>query len=132
MRAQLRSRAFAGAGALALVAAAFAAPCARAACCYFAAKDKDINQPGQKAFITWTPNEQIESFTVQPKFEGNALDFGMVIPTPAKPKLDEMPCDFFKDLAIYTILMPLPQGIWTQLQNYEEYEDDAKADRAPS
>jgi hypothetical protein len=46
----------------------------------------------------------VESFTVQPKFEGNALDFGMVIPTPSKPKLDEMPRDFFKELAIYSIL----------------------------
>src|SRR5437660_4406556 len=82
-----------------------------AACCYFAAKDKDINQPGQKAFITYFPSEKIESFTVQPKFEGNAVDFGMVIPTPSRPKLDEMPRDFFKDLAIYTILMPLPQPI---------------------
>jgi hypothetical protein len=41
---------------------------------------------------------------VQPKFEGNARDFGMVIPTPTKPRLDEMPRDFFKELAIYTIL----------------------------
>ncbi len=85
----------------------------KAACCYFAAKDKDINQPGQKAFITWNPQSKTESFTVQAKFEGNAVDFGMVIPTPAKPKLDEMPRDFFKDLAIYTILMPLPQPIYT-------------------
>ncbi len=92
-----------------------APPAASAACCYFAAKDKDINQPGQKAFIVWHPEESIESFTVQPKFEGNALDFGMVIPTPSRPKLDEMPRDFFKDLAIYTILMPLPQPIYTWL-----------------
>jgi hypothetical protein len=28
----------------------------------------------------------------------------MVIPTPARPKLDEMPRDFFKQLAVYTIL----------------------------
>ncbi len=41
---------------------------------------------------------------MQPKFEGNALDFGMVIPTPSKPKLDEMRRDFFKALAVYTIL----------------------------
>jgi hypothetical protein len=82
-----------------------------AACCYFAAQEKDINQPGQKAFLTWDPERKVESFTVQPKFEGNALDFGMVIPTPSQPKLDEMPRDFFKDLAIYTILMPLPQPI---------------------
>ncbi|MBY0552061.1 MAG: DUF2330 domain-containing protein [Candidatus Obscuribacterales bacterium] len=85
---------------------------ANAACCYFAAKDKDINQPGQKAFISWNPQSKTEAFTVQPKFEGNAADFGMVIPTPSRPKLDEMPRDFFKDLAIYTILMPLPQPIY--------------------
>jgi hypothetical protein len=55
-------------------------------------------------FITWDPTEKVETFTVQPRFEGNASDFGMVIPTPAKPKLDEMPRDFFKSLAVYTIL----------------------------
>ncbi len=85
----------------------FADP-AEAACCYFAAQDKDINQPGQKAFITWEPDRERESFTVQPKFEGNAVDFGMVIPTPAQPKLDEMPREFFKMMAIFTILEPMP------------------------
>ena len=55
-----------------------------AACCYFSAKDKDILQPAQKVFITWDPVEKVETFTVQPKFEGNALDFGMVIPTPGQ------------------------------------------------
>ncbi len=79
-------------------------PSADAACCYFSAKEKDILQPAQKVFINYDPEEKVESFTVQPKFEGNALDFGMVIPTPSKPKLDEMPRDFFKSLAIYTIL----------------------------
>jgi hypothetical protein len=46
----------------------------------------------------------METFTVQPKFEGNALDFGMVIPTPTQPKLHEMPRDFFKHLAVYSIM----------------------------
>jgi hypothetical protein len=82
-------------------------PVAESACCYFAAKDKDILQPAQKAFLTWDPVEKVETFTVQPKFEGNALDFGMVIPTPARPKLDEMPRDFFKELAVFTILEPM-------------------------
>jgi hypothetical protein len=77
---------------------------ADAACCYFSAKNADILQPAQKAFITWDPAEKIETFTVQPKFEGNALDFGMVIPTPSQPKLSEMPRDFFKHLAVYTIM----------------------------
>src|SRR5436190_21100542 len=77
---------------------------AQAACCYFSAQNADILQPAQKVFISWDPVKQQESFTVQPKFEGNALDFGMVIPTPTQPKLHEMPRDFFKHLAIYSIL----------------------------
>src|SRR5438105_5441038 len=86
----------------------FAAPRpADSACCYFAAKDKDVLQPAQKAFLTWDDKEKVETFTVQPKFEGNAVDFGMVIPTPSKPKLDEMPRDFFKELAVFTILEPM-------------------------
>ncbi len=102
---------------------------ADAACCYFAAKDKDINQPGQKAFINWNPEQKIESFTVQPKFEGNAVDFGMVIPTPQRPKLDEMPRDLFKDLAIYTILMPLPEPIYTasDMRAMDECKDSSGA-----
>ena len=39
-------------GAAVFVAGHFPAPEADAACCYFAAQEKDINQPGQKAFIT--------------------------------------------------------------------------------
>jgi hypothetical protein len=88
----------------ALAAVALVPNDADSACCYFTAKDKDILQPAQKAFLTWDPEEKIETFTVQPKFEGNAKDFGMVIPTPGKPKLDEMPRDFFKELAVFTIL----------------------------
>lgn len=82
-------------------------PPAKSACCYFSAKGRDVLQPSQKAFITWDPVEDVESFTVQPRFEGNAADFGMVIPTPSRPKLDEMPRDFFKELAVFTILEPM-------------------------
>src|SRR6516165_273161 len=92
----------------ALVLGVLGAAEARAACCYFSAKNADILQPAQKAFITWDPVEKVETFTVQPKFEGNALDFGMVIPTPSQPKLHEMPRDFFKHLAVYTIM----KGRW--------------------
>src|SRR6186997_3375151 len=89
---------------VAAIALALAAPTSHAACCYFSAKNSDILQPAQKVFITWDPSEKVETFTVQPKFEGNALDFGMVIPTPTQPKLHEMPRDFFKHLAVYTIM----------------------------
>src|SRR5437588_466399 len=88
----------------ALIAALLAPLPTQAACCYFSAKNADILQPAQKAFLTWDPQEKVETFTVQPKFEGNALDFGMVIPTPSQPKLHEMPRDFFKHLAVYTIM----------------------------
>src|SRR5437762_10927304 len=88
----------------AIIAGLIAPATSQAACCYFSAKNADILQPAQKVFITWDPSEKVETFTVQPKFEGNALDFGMVIPTPTQPKLHEMPKDFFKHLAIYTIM----------------------------
>ena len=88
----------------ALMLGLIASPYANAACCYFSAKNMDILQPAQKVFITWDPGEKVETFTVQPKFEGNAVDFGMVIPTPSQPKLNEMPRDFFKHLAVYTIM----------------------------
>ncbi len=100
--------------AAAVIVASAIASCqpADAACCYFSAKNADILQPAQKVFITWDPVKKIESFTVQPKFEGDAVDFGMVIPTPSQPKLHEMPRDFFKHLAVYTILKKrkLPQS----------------------
>src|SRR4029077_16891871 len=79
-------------------------PGAQSACCYFSAKNADILQPAQKVFITWDPEEKVETFTVRPKFEGNAQDFGMGIPTPSQPKLHEMPRDFFKHLAVYSIM----------------------------
>jgi hypothetical protein len=101
-----------GAAALALMMLAATASSSWAACCYFSALEKDVNQPGQKAFLTWDPAKGEESFTVQPKFEGDARDFGMVVPTPSQPTLDEMPRDFFKHLAVYTILLPMPKRIW--------------------
>src|SRR5436189_5218959 len=81
---------------------------ARAACCYFSALGSDVNQPSQKAFLTWNPDEQLESFTVQPRFEGNAADFGMVIPTPSRPTLNETPRDFLQAHAVFSILKPTP------------------------
>lgn len=86
------------------------------ACCYFSAMGSDVTQPAQKAFITFDPQEDLETFTVQPKFEGNAKDFGMVIPTPSRPKLTEMPRDFFKELAVFTILKPMPLDKYKQFR----------------
>src|SRR5262249_23479487 len=93
------------AGAAAVLAASLVvSPWGEGAGCYFSAKDADILQPAQKGFLTLDPVDKAGTFTVQAKFEGKALDFGMVIPTPSRPKLHEMPKDFFKNLALYTIL----------------------------
>ena len=83
-------------------------PIAGAMCGYFSRpiitdiKQPSVLQPSQIAFITWDPESKTETVTVQPRFEGSAQDFGMVIPTPSKPKLDNMPSDFFKALGTYT------------------------------
>src|SRR5262249_49089805 len=102
-----------------------------AACCYFSAKNADILQPAQKAFLTWDPQEKVETFTVQPRFEGNALDFGMVIPTPTQPKLHEMPRDFFKHLAVYSIMkrrqLPHSNLLNVYYSRFERNRDKAKA-----
>jgi hypothetical protein len=113
----------------------FAGPSkAQAACCYFSAQNADILQPAQKVFITWDPVKQQESFTVQPKFEGNALDFGMVIPTPTQPKLHEMPRDFFRHLAIYTILKSreFPESNLLYMNEEEEEESEQEVRRQPT
>ena len=86
------------------VLAPLAARPAHAACCYFAAKDKDVTQPAQKAFITWDPARRSRASPSSPSSRATPQDFGMVIPTPGRPKLDEMPRDFFKELAVFTIL----------------------------
>src|SRR5262249_57625869 len=80
---------------------------AESMCCYFRPRVVDIEQPqilqpSQIAFVTWDPENKIETVTVQPRFEGNARDFGMVIPTPSQPKLHEMPRGFFKALEVFT------------------------------
>src|SRR5947209_5268560 len=83
-------------------------PQAESMCGYFRPIIVDVKQPSemlqpsQIAFVTWDPDKKIETVTVQPRFEGNAADFAMVIPTPSQPKLHEMPRDFFKALGVFT------------------------------
>jgi len=103
-----KSGALAGLAVAALSVMALAPEHADSMCCYFrpiivdVKNPTEILQPSQVALITWDADKQIETVTVQPRFEGNARDFGMVIPTPSQPKLDEMPRDFFKALATFT------------------------------
>jgi len=106
------------------------------ACCYFAALDKDVNQPGQRAFLSYDEETHSEAFTVQPTFQGNAADFGMVIPTPARPKLQEMPREFFKALAVFTILEPMDMKKFKSMRVYKSagtpQSVDAVRERRPA
>src|SRR5262249_9072844 len=74
---------------------------------FFAARGRGMTQPGQQVFITFDPQRKEESYTGQARFEGNAVDFGMLLPIPSRPKLDEMPRDFFAELAVFTALEPM-------------------------
>jgi hypothetical protein len=95
------------------------------ACCCFSAKGSNIVQPAQDVFISWDPQAKIEALTVQPHLEGNALDFGLVFVTPAQPKVEAMPKDFFRELAVFTLLKHrenpmsnlMPQAVRRRLTN---------------
>jgi hypothetical protein len=77
---------------------------ADSACCYFSAKGQTVVEPAETVFLTWDPKDKVESLTVQPHCEGNAADFGMVVPTPAQPKIEQLPKHFFEELAVFTQL----------------------------
>jgi len=85
-------------------------PSADASCCFVAPVAQEVKQPAQTAFVTWHPQERMETFTVEPTFTGNAREFGMIIPTPSRPRLYDMPREFFEELRIFTILKPTPRG----------------------
>jgi hypothetical protein len=53
-------------------------------------------ETGQRAFIYFTGSS--ETLVISVNFRGNAKDFSWVIPTPAKPEIDQADLDLFKDL----------------------------------
>jgi hypothetical protein len=77
---------------------------ADSACCFFSAKGQPIIEPAETVFLTWDPQQKVESFTVQPEFEGHAPDFGMVVATPTQPKIEGMPKKFFEEMSVFTQL----------------------------
>lgn len=89
-------------------------------------------QPSQQAFIKWDPIAKVESISVQPVFEGNAKDFGMLVPTPSRPRIDEMPRDLFTDLARYTLLFPAPDPMRSGLERRVALVQRPSAPVAPS
>jgi hypothetical protein len=75
-----------------------------AACGFVVAGDQKICQPAQQVFISWDPKTGLETFVVQPAFESDAVEFGLVIPTPTPPKVERVPRDFFRSLGVFATL----------------------------
>jgi hypothetical protein len=60
----------------------------------------DVMQPDQKALL-WHDGGR-ETLLLQVKYEGDATDFGWVVPVPERPKLDVASSDIFYELAWIT------------------------------
>lgn len=75
-----------------------------AACGLLAAHGKATQQLAQKVFLHWDPQKKIETLVIQPSFESNTPNFGIVVPTPTKPEIVAVPREFFMELSIFTSL----------------------------
>lgn len=55
-----------------------------------------------QAFVTYSESDRIQTLVVQPTFSGTATEFGMVMPIPNIPEINEAPEDMFEELWEYT------------------------------
>lgn len=63
---------------------------------------QDVWEPEQKALLLYDAAEQIESLILQVRYEGEAREFAWIIPTPARPTLDEADPWIFSELSNMT------------------------------
>lgn len=57
-----------------------------------------------QAFLAYSEMDRTETLVIQPAFSGTATEFGMVMPLPARPTINEAPEDMFDVLLEYTTL----------------------------
>lgn len=74
-------------------------------CCTAYRDDAPIKLVGENAIILWDAEAKREHFIRQASFEGEAKDFGFIVPTPGKPEVAEADEEAFKLLAA---LVPKP------------------------
>ena len=55
-----------------------------------------------QVFVSYSEQERLETLVIQPEFSGTATEFGMVLPLPGRPEINEAPDDLFTFLATYT------------------------------
>ncbi|OIN94484.1 hypothetical protein COS81_00615 [candidate division WWE3 bacterium CG06_land_8_20_14_3_00_42_16] len=61
--------------------------------------DYPVYEAEQKAAIFYDAGTQTENLVLSVKFNGQAKDFGWLIPTPSKPEVEKVASDFFDKLA---------------------------------
>jgi HEAT repeat protein len=83
-----------------LVAIVFGSASAYADGCFVWKKEKDINEPTQKAIILHDQNR--EDLILQVKYEGAAEEFGWLIPVPGQPEVRKGTMEAFYELSQIT------------------------------
>ena len=88
---------------LALVLSGLAVPAYAACPAWFPPLDHvivpDDNAP---VFVTYSESDRVETLVLLPEFSGTAAEFGMVLPLPGRPEINEAPEEMFDFLAEYT------------------------------
>lgn len=69
-----------------------------APCVVFTPPEQQLNGTGQRAFIAYNPQTQQVDLVPSINISGEATEFGIVIPTPAIPKLDTVDQRIFREL----------------------------------
>jgi hypothetical protein len=64
--------------------------------------DERVLVTDESALIIWDEATKTEHFIRRATFDGNAYDFGFLVPTPSKPQLDEADDTIYSDLAQLT------------------------------
>ena len=77
---------------------------AHAACpVHFAPPDQTIRPDDNgQVLLHYSVSEKLETLVIQPEFTGTATEFGLVMPVPNKPEINEAPDELFKFLALMT------------------------------
>ncbi len=63
-------------------------------------KGADLNEPSQKAVILHKDGQ--EDLVLQVKYQGPAVDFCWIVPTPSRPEVAAVDGDLFEELSLYT------------------------------
>ena len=64
----------------------------------------------EKAIIVWDAERKLEHFVRQASFEGEAADFGFIVPAPTEPKVAEAKAEAFAGLEEYVASMSRTKG----------------------